>query len=70
MRFAQEALGDNSKAVHSAYASKAEVTVPSPEMWEKQMKDKIVDMKVGKTAASSLPVDGDDSATPLVIARP
>jgi hypothetical protein len=71
MRFAQEALGHNSKAVHAAYASKAEVTVPSLEMWEKQMKDKIVDMKIGKTAASGLPVSGDenDSATPLVVAR-
>jgi hypothetical protein len=35
-RFAQEALGHNSKAVHFAYAKRAEVTVPSLDEWEKQ----------------------------------
>jgi len=45
MRFAQEALGHNSKAVHAAYASKAEVKVPSLEAWEKGMKDKLVEFK-------------------------
>ena len=29
-RFAQQALGHNSKAVHHAYSKHAEVTVPSP----------------------------------------
>ena len=29
-RFAQQALGHNSKAVHGAYSKHAEVTVPSP----------------------------------------
>ena len=33
-RFAQQALGHNSKAVHHAYAKRAEVTVPSLDEWE------------------------------------
>jgi len=36
--------------VHHAYASKAEVKVPSLDAWEKQMQERIVDMKLGKTA--------------------
>lgn len=36
-RFAQEALGHNSKAVHRAYARKAKVRLPSLESYEKQM---------------------------------
>jgi integrase len=35
-RFAQQALGHNSKAVHRAYSKRAEVTVPSLDEWEKQ----------------------------------
>ena len=35
-RFAQEALGHNSKAVHRAYARKAKVRLPSLECYEKQ----------------------------------
>lgn len=35
-RFAQQALGHNSKAVHYAYSKRAEVTVPSLDDWEKQ----------------------------------
>jgi integrase len=38
-RFAQQALGHNSKAVHRAYAKHAEVTVPSLDDWEKQWKE-------------------------------
>jgi hypothetical protein len=34
-RFAQQALGHNSKAVHRAYAKHTEVTVPSLADWEK-----------------------------------
>jgi integrase len=34
-RFAQQALGHNSKAVHHAYSKHAEVTVPSLAEWEK-----------------------------------
>ena len=37
-RFAQQALGHNSKAVHYAYSKRAEVTVPSLDEWEKQWK--------------------------------
>jgi integrase len=37
-RFAQQALGHNSKAVHHAYSKRAEVTVPALEDWEKQWK--------------------------------
>src|SRR5277367_5118537 len=35
-RFAQEALGHNSKAVHRAYARKAKVELPSLESYERQ----------------------------------
>jgi integrase len=38
-RFAQQALGHNSKAVHHAYSKRAEVTVPSLDDWEKQWRD-------------------------------
>ena len=48
MRFAQEALGHNSKAVHAAYASKAEVKVPSLDQWEQEMNAKVVTMDFAK----------------------
>ena len=38
-RFAQQALGHNSKAVHRAYAKHAEVTVPSLADWEKEWQE-------------------------------
>src|ERR1035438_4511438 len=38
-RFAQEALGHNSKAVHRAYAKKAEVRIDLLDQWEKKMKE-------------------------------
>lgn len=38
-RFAQQALGYNSKAVHRAYAKHAEVTVPSLDDWEKDWQE-------------------------------
>lgn len=41
-RFAQQALGHNSKAVHRAYAKRAEVTVPSLADWERDWQDKLV----------------------------
>ena len=59
-RYAQEALGHNSKAVHHAYAKKAEVRVPCLEDWERQMKDKIVQMEFTNKAASQ---KGDHLAT-------
>lgn len=37
-RFAQEALGHNSKAVHRSYAKKAKVLLPSLEDWQKERK--------------------------------
>ena len=37
-RFAQEALGHNSKAIHRAYAKKAQVTLPPLEEYEKRAK--------------------------------
>jgi hypothetical protein len=39
-RFAQQALGHNSRAVHHAYSRRAEVTVPSLDDWEKQWKER------------------------------
>jgi len=39
-RFAQQALGHNSQAVHRAYAKHAEVTVPSLADWEKDWQAK------------------------------
>ena len=39
-RFAQQALGHNSKAVHHAYSKHAEVTVPSLDDWEREWQDK------------------------------
>lgn len=36
-RFAQEALGHNSKAVHRAYARKAQVVIPTLEDYEKKL---------------------------------
>ena len=44
-RFAQEALGHNSKAVHRAYAKKAQVILPSLEEYEKEMENKIVPLQ-------------------------
>ena len=38
-RFAQQALGHKSKAVHRAYAKHAEVTVPSLADWEKDWQE-------------------------------
>ena len=36
-RFAQEALGHNSKAVHRAYAKKAQMRIPSLEEYEQRV---------------------------------
>jgi integrase len=52
-RFAQEALGHNSKAVHAAYSKHAEVTVPSLDDWEKEWKKNPQGMKQPKV----VPVD-------------
>jgi len=48
VRFAMENLGHNSKAVHMAYATKAEVLVPALEKYErKHAKEKVVKVKFG-----------------------
>ena len=41
-RFAQLALGHNSKAVHRAYAKKAQVTLPPLEEYEREHEQKVV----------------------------
>jgi len=41
-RFAQEALGHNSQAVHRAYAKNAQVRLPSLEEYEKAAAEKII----------------------------
>ena len=50
-RFAQQALGHNSKAVHHAYSKHAEVTMPSLDDWEKQWKKDPHGMKQPKVVA-------------------
>ncbi|HUK82343.1 MAG TPA: tyrosine-type recombinase/integrase [Verrucomicrobiae bacterium] len=51
-RFAQQALGHNSKAVHRAYAKKAQVRVPALEEYEKAYSDgKIIPMRMQKADA-------------------
>ncbi len=45
-RFAQEALGHNSKAVHRAYARKAQVTLPPLERYEAEYEQKIVTLPI------------------------
>lgn len=59
-RFAQEALGHNSKAVHRAYAKRAEVTVPSLDDFERQReKENIVAvpfLSAGNLVLSQKPV--------------
>ncbi len=62
-RFAQEALGHNSKAVHRAYAKKAEVVIDSLEQWERKMKEKVVKVEftpanAAKAGAQPEPVAG------------
>ena len=50
-RFAQEALGHNSKAVHRAYAKRAEVKIPSLDDYEqKARKSNIVPFPAGARA--------------------
>lgn len=47
-RFAQQALGHNSRTVHHAYSKHAEVTVPSLDDWEKQWKKNPEQMEKSK----------------------
>ena len=51
LRCAQENLGQNSAAVHRAYAKNAAVTTPSLDEWEEFVANKIVDIdKIPKVA--------------------
>ena len=45
-RFAQEALGHNSKAVHHAYAKRAKVEIPCLEDYEKSYREKVIRLPV------------------------
>jgi len=54
LRFAEEALGHNSKAVHRAYARHAEIRVPCLEDWEQSMQAKT--LVVDFTAPAEPPV--------------
>src|SRR5947199_5301645 len=50
-RFAQEALGHNSKAVHRAYAKKAQVTLPPLEEYERRVSEtKVIPMPLANEA--------------------
>ena len=58
-RFAQEALGHNSKAVHRAYAKHAQVTLPSLEKYEKNAsEDRIIPLwqQQGQSVAAINPI--------------
>jgi integrase len=58
-RFAQEALGHNSKAVHRAYAKRAVVKVPSLEEYEQQgVEQKVIPFPLSARTASGLPPQG------------
>lgn len=43
-RYAQQALGQSSKAVHRAYAKNADTTLPALEEFERELREKIVPM--------------------------
>jgi hypothetical protein len=49
-RFAQEAPGHNSKAVHRAYAKNAEVRMDSWDEWEQKAREKVVAVQFASTA--------------------
>jgi len=52
-RFAQEALGHNSKAVHRAYARKAKIKLPALEVYEKRSReDRVIPMPLPNGAPS------------------
>ncbi len=53
-RFAQEALGHKSKAVHRAYARKAQVNVPPLENYEEAAANKVIPMPLVATEAPGI----------------
>jgi integrase len=64
-RYAQEALGQNSKAVHFAYSKNAEVLVPSLDDWERQMEEKVVEFK----AVAATPLEQATSTAAVAAVR-
>lgn len=67
-RFAQMALGHNSKAVHRAYARKAQFTLPALEDFEREVASKVV--PIPRIEEALKPVTGDGSnlgSTPVPI---
>jgi integrase len=62
-RFAQEALGHNSKAVHRAYARQAKVKLPSLESFEKQASGvNVIAFPTGPAVVSTPPAQSAQSA--------
>jgi len=57
-RFAQEALGHNSKAVHRAYAKRALMKIPSREDYEQRMA-----LQLASAASGAGSGGGNKSAT-------
>ena len=71
-RFAQEALGHNSIAVHRAYARKARVELPPLEDYERQAEPKVSHPLVNSmkaTDSSPPPASGGDGAKDLALDR-
>jgi integrase len=67
-RFAQEALGHNSKAVHRAYAKKAKVKLPSLEEYEKlRAGGKVIPLPIpnGTPAVATAPANQDSGTHSL-----
>lgn len=62
-RFAQQALGHNSKAMHYAYSKRAEFTLPSMEDWEKQWNKNAQLLEPPKV----VPVDFQANAEPFKV---
>ena len=62
-RFAQEALGHKSKAVHAAYARKARVEIPSLEEYEKLHGErKAIPLQVQNGIATAMPPAANEAA--------
>jgi integrase len=72
-RFAQEALGLNSKAVHRAYARRAQVVLPPLEEYErKPRKGKVVELRFAQetgTEPANLPAQAHSAENPPGLAR-
>jgi integrase len=64
-RFAQQALGHNSKAIHATYSRNAEVTVPSLDDWEKQWKKNPQEMQKPKLVPVDFLAHGGEAAAVL-----